>query len=363
MITKQKILSWSAIAAVLFLMWFFSAIVGYFIIAVMLSLIGEPLVVKLEKIKIWKFHLNRSVSAGITLLLFLLILNGILGIFVPLVISQANTLSKINYTEIGNQLNGTISHIQSYAIQYGIIPQEKSLSIIAQEKLHSLVDIATFSNLLQDIVSYTGSILVGLIAVLFMGFFFLKDDQIVLNILKAITSDNKHEGIYHILTKVKTVLSKYLIGLIIEAFCVMTLVSIGMFIFGVHQPILIGFFFGIMCIIPYIGMIIGLAIAIFLGVTGALVVGSYAILPLIVTIVAICLVVNILDAIILQPYIYSNSVKAHPLEIFLIIMMGGYAFGIVGMIIAVPTYTILKVIAKEFFGDKRIIKELTEEMK
>ncbi|MEK6617008.1 MAG: AI-2E family transporter, partial [Bacteroidota bacterium] len=60
-------------------------------------------------------------------------------------------------------------------------------------------------------------------------------------------------------------------------------------------------------------------------------------------------IVNLTDAFLLQPLIYSSSVKAHPLEIFLVILVGATIGGIGGMILAVPSYTILRVFAKEFF--------------
>ena len=63
-----------------------------------------------------------------------------------------------------------------------------------------------------------------------------------------------------------------------------------------------------------------------------------------------------------QPYIFSNSVKSHPLEIFLIILVGGILFGIAGMILAIPTYTVLKVFLKVFFNDNKLIKKLTKNL-
>ena len=61
-----------------------------------------------------------------------------------------------------------------------------------------------------------------------------------------------------------------------------------------------------------------------------------------------------------QPFIFSKSVKSHPLEIFLVIIIGGLLFGVIGMITAVPSYTALKVIMKEFLSENKIVKELTK---
>jgi predicted PurR-regulated permease PerM len=71
-------------------------------------------------------------------------------------------------------------------------------------------------------------------------------------------------------------------------------------------------------------------------------------------------IAQLIDNFFSQPYIFSKSVKSHPLEIFLIIIIGGLLFGITGMILAVPSYTVLKVILKEFLSENRIVRSLTK---
>jgi predicted PurR-regulated permease PerM len=70
--------------------------------------------------------------------------------------------------------------------------------------------------------------------------------------------------------------------------------------------------------------------------------------------------VQLIDNNINQPLIFSKSTKSHPLEIFLVILIAGFISGILGMIIAVPLYTIIKVIAKEFFPENSIVKLITK---
>lgn len=73
-------------------------------------------------------------------------------------------------------------------------------------------------------------------------------------------------------------------------------------------------------------------------------------------------IAQLIDNFVSQPLIFSKSVKSHPLEIFLIIIIGGILFGITGMILAVPTYTALKVILKAFLANNKIVKSLTKEL-
>jgi len=82
-----------------------------------------------------------------------------------------------------------------------------------------------------------------------------------------------------------------------------------------------------------------------------------------VGILLVFLMVQLLDNIVFQPFIFSASVRAHPLEIFIIILMAGYMSGIIGMFLAIPVYTIIRVVAKEFFFNYKLVKKLTENLK
>ena len=83
---------------------------------------------------------------------------------------------------------------------------------------------------------------------------------------------------------------------------------------------------------------------------------------IIIKFAAIFIVTHLIDVFIFQPYIYSNSVKAHPLEIFIVILMAGHIGGIVGMLVAIPAYTVVRVFAKEFFSNFKVVKKLTDRM-
>ena len=104
-----------------------------------------------------------------------------------------------------------------------------------------------------------------------------------------------------------------------------------------------------------VGILIGIAINIhadFMGHT----------LPVLGFMLLVFVVVQVIDNILFQPLIYSSSVKAHPIEIFLVIMIAGSLAGILGMILAIPAYTIVRVIAKEFLENLKIVRKLTENL-
>jgi predicted PurR-regulated permease PerM len=141
----------------------------------------------------------------------------------------------------------------------------------------------------------------------------------------------------------------------------MTLISIGLMVFGIKNAIFIGFIGGLMNVIPYLGPIIGASIGAVLGVSGDLGLGLYDnALNTAITVVLVFSVANLIDNFVLQPLIYSKSVNAHPIEIFIVILMAGSLAGIPGMILAVPGYTVLRIVAKEFLSGFKLIDKLTE---
>ena len=126
---------------------------------------------------------------------------------------------------------------------------------------------------------------------------------------------------------------------------------------------MIGVIGGFLNIIPYLGPLIGAAIGIVIGVTTNLTPDNIDMMGWMALWIAIAFSIpKFIDDFILQPVIYSSSVRAHPIEIFLVILMAGSLAGITGMILAIPAYTVLRVVAKQFFGKFKIVSTLTKNM-
>jgi predicted PurR-regulated permease PerM len=132
---------------------------------------------------------------------------------------------------------------------------------------------------------------------------------------------------------------------------------------GIENAVVIAFLCALFNIIPYIGPLIGAVIMVFLTMSSNL--GSdfsTVILPKTGYVLLGLLIGQLVDNFFSQPFIFSNSVRSHPLEIFLVIIIAGLLFGVVGMIVAVPGYTALKVILKEFLSENPIVRNLTENL-
>lgn len=346
---------------VLYVLWYFFHIVVYLLIAIVLSIIGQPLVDMIDRLKIGKVRIPHAISALITMVIMISLISFLVILFVPLITRQAEVISDIDVKYIAEVLRKPMMDFELFLLKYGVIPEDQTIESVLTEWVESVLSFATFSNIFKSLLSITGTFFIGVFAVLFFTFFFLKDkEQFRQSIILLLPEKYENETV-HVLSTTRYLLTRYFIGLCIELFSMVTLLSIGLSFFGVENALLIGFLGGIMNIIPYLGPVIGAMIGVILGVTGSLGLGLYMeVFPIVLKIISVFVVANLIDNIVLQPAIYSSSVKAHPIEIFLVILIAGSLAGITGMVLAIPSYTVLRVIAKEFFGRFRLIRKLTE---
>lgn len=344
-------------------LWYFSGLVNSLIISLILSLIGRPLVRFLRSRKIKNIRIPNSLAAGITLFIQVVFLISIILVFIPIVSNQATVISNIDNQKVLNNMNKTIHNTDKKLIEYGLVEPNEQLEVLLETKIKQIVNVATFSNIIKTLLSFTGSFFIGAFSVLFMTFFFLKDEHLFASIILLITPAKHTRKIKNIMRKTKELLTRYFVGLLIEIGSMITLLILGLSLLEVPSAVLIGFFGGTMNIIPYLGPIIGASIGTILGVLGELGAGNYMDFYLVSgKVILVFLAANLIDNIILQPLIYSSSVKAHPLEIFIVIMMAGTLGGAIGMILAIPIYTMLRIIAGEFLGEFRLVQKLTRKI-
>jgi len=167
----------------------------------------------------------------------------------------------------------------------------------------------------------------------------------------------------NIIENSQKMLTRYFIGLLTEVVSMMILLSLSMWLLGVKNVILLGFLGGLLNVIPYLGPVIGAILASILAYTAALSGGFSPELTWIVVKVLIAFsTCNLIDNFVIQPILYSKSVKAHPLEIFIVIMMAGTLAGVKGMILAIPVYTLARIVAKEFFKHSKFVNKITQRM-
>jgi predicted PurR-regulated permease PerM len=344
-----------------FLIWRFWYMIVWVLIAAVLSFVGQPFVQFFDGLHIKKWKFPHSLSALLSLLILVLLFFGFLSVFIPLIVKQADTISKIDVNRLAENLQGPLQWLNKELHVFGVIPVGQTMQDFIIVKVKSLVNLGSVTTLISRFFNVAGTIVVGLFSVIFIAFFFLKDEHMFEEGLFLLVPVKHHQATHEVITDSKNLLKRYFIGVLLEVLGVMSIIALGLWIFGVENALLIGFFGGIMNIIPYLGPIIGSLIALTLGVTATLASGAYnELLPVLIKLAGVLLGANFIDNNILVPLIYSKSVKSHPLEILFVIIMAGNLAGLLGMLVAVPVYTVLRVIAREFFQQFRVVKKLTE---
>ncbi len=346
------------------LLYFFSNIVASVLIAWVLALIGQPMMRFFQaKIRIGRFKAGPSMSAILTLVCYFIVFILLIWMFVPLVVEQARNLSSIDYEAFGSALSEPISQINTQLVRLGLIEPGGSSEDQLALTLKEWFEPAKVGDFFGSILGAAGNFLFSLFTIVFIAFFFLKEHSLFGNFIVALSPNKYEKEIRGVLDTITRLLTRYFGGVLAQMTIITIFVSVLLGILGVKNALLIGFFAALINVIPYLGPIIGASFGLFITISSNLDLEFYnAMLPLLIKVICVFAAMQMLDNFLLQPYIFSNSVLAHPLEIFIIILMGAQVNGIVGMILAIPVYTVLRVIARSFLSEFKIVQKLTGRM-
>ncbi|WP_374399049.1 AI-2E family transporter [Flavobacterium sp.] len=350
----------AVIAAILLLLLFLykvATVIVYCIVSVVFSLLLYPLVLFLRR----KLKFRNTLAVVVSLLLVIFFISGIVLLFVPLIISQGENLSLLDINSLENNYNRLLNDVTIYLGSHNIDLQQ----IAKSSNLTSFSNFEFIPNFLNNIVSTIGNIGMGFASVLFISFFILKERSSFSIAFKNVLPVNQKEKVLNSVEKINEMLSKYFLGLLLQLFIILVLYFIVFLIFGVENALIIALLCAVFNIVPYVGPIIATFVAGILIMISSIGTGadfSTETLPTTIYVLIGMFIVQLIDNNVSSPLIFSKSTNSHPLEIFLVILIAGILFGITGMIIAVPFYTSLKVIGKEFLPENRIIKALTKNL-
>lgn len=337
----------------LFFIYKIQAVIVYVIVAIIFAMISNPIVEFLRR----KLKLPNTLAVIVTLLIFFLLLLGLISLVVPLILSQGENLSLLDTDEIKLKSLELYSKLNLYLINHNI----DLTKIIKETDFTQKLNFSFFTDFFNTILNTISSFGIGIASVFFIVFFFLKDKVLFIVGFKKVLPDSNEDKILNSLEKIRHLLTRYFVGILVQLTIICILYLVVLFIFGVQNAFVIAFLCAILNIIPYVGPLIGSVLA------GVLTMLSFIgsdfqtqTLPTTIYVMIGFFIVQLIDNNISSPIIFSKSVNSNPLEIFLVILIAGILFGITGMIIAVPTFTILKVIGKEFFPENRIVKVITK---
>ncbi|WP_299229269.1 AI-2E family transporter [uncultured Psychroserpens sp.] len=343
------------IALILVFLYKIQSVIVYIAVAAVISLIGRPIVLFLRR----KLKFNNTLAVIVTMILFISLIFGLISMFIPLIVEQGRNLSLLNIEELQTNAQNLYSEIITY-FDLNKIDVEQSFK---ESDFLSKLDYSIIPNFLNSFIGGLGSSLVGLFSVLFISFFFLKDSRLFENGIITFIPDSKESRWKTSSEKIKDLLSRYFVGLIFQILILFVIYTIVLLVFGIKNAIVIAFLCALLNLIPYVGPLVSGALMIVLTMSSNLGESfSDVILPKTIYVMIGFIVAQLVDNFFSQPYIFSKSVKSHPLEIFLVIIIAGLLFGIVGMIVAIPTYTAIKVILKTFLSENKVVKKLTKDL-
>lgn len=347
----------------LYSLYFLRTIIVYIILASVLSLIGRPIMNFLLKFRIGKFRIPVFLCGILTLFSFFLLIFLFIRTFLPLIIEEARLIASLDFFAIAESLSKPLEEVDKFLQQYQLNNDNKKVADHLREAVTGIVSVDNVSNIFSSAFGILGNTFTALFSIIFISFFFLTDEKLLYNFAKNLVPRAFANSFDHVVYTSRNLITRYFIGVLIQITLIATIITIAMFAFGIEYALIIGFFAGFINIIPYVGPLIGMAFGIFVGITTTIdfsqAVEASTIWTLILKIMAAFLLVQFLDNTFFQPYIFSSSIKAHPLEVFLVILVAATVAGIPGMIFSIPIYTVIRVVASELilefemFGARR----------
>lgn len=343
---------------VLFLLFFLykiQSVLVYIAIAAVISLVGRPAVIFLRD----KLRIPNKIAVVMVILLVLSIFVGLIAIFIPIVVEQSKNLGRIDMQAFTRDLNDLNQQINNY---FGV-EEINIIEGLRQSEFMRNFDISAIPGYLNNFFGILGAIIIGVFSVIFISFFLLKDSRLMLNSILVFANQGHEDKFQRVFNKIKILLSRYFVGLTLQITVLFILYSILLSIFEINNPIAIAFICAFLNIVPYLGPIFaGILISLFVISSNLGADFQQIILPQLTYVMSGYIFCQLIDNFVNQPLIFGMSVRSHPLEIFLIILIAGLLSGIMGMVVAVPLYTAIKVIAKESLSEYKIVKRLTRDL-
>lgn len=347
--------------------WFLKDVLIYILSAVVVSLIAKPVMVLLKKISIKGRKAPDWLLAALSLTIVITLLLTALTLIVPIVSSIIKGISINSLENAAGQISVPLSDLNESIRK--IFPQlgdDFRVELALVQELQKIFDVSVISSVIGSATSFLTSFGIGLFSVVFIGFFFIKDDGLFTDIVCSLVPDKHEKTTEKAISDIGHLLSRYFIGVMIEVTGVALVNFLGLLLIarlGFNAAIGIAFLTGILNIIPYVGPLLGGV----LGTILSLILKYTSITPIgldvnfwvfTIILIAIFCFTQLIDNFLYQPVIYSTSIKSKPLEIFIVLLIVGHIGGPLAMIVAIPCYTVARVIAFRFFGHIKAIQRL-----
>ena len=340
-------------------MWYLSDIVIYVVASAVLSLVGRPMVVYLQRLKVAGRNVPITLAAAITLVVMWVVVGGLLALFLPLLFDKVNTLTSMNWDGVIAVVEQSLSRVE-HTLERTFAVEVSDIGATFKEFVLGLVNV-DYVKTFASIVAVVKNFGIAFFSISFITFYFMKEDGLFYRLVTLFFPDRYRKNVINALDSITTLLSRYFGGLLVESLILMVVIAVAMLLFGMSSSdaLIIGLIMGIFNVIPYAGPVIGAFLSLCIAVISPI---DGDMLHTAVVLCATIMSVKVVDDFIIQPTVYSDRVQAHPLEVFLCILIAGSVAGVWGMLLAIPLYTVLRVFAREFFSEYSLVQKLTSQM-
>ena len=341
------------------IIWYLWEVVLYILAAAVLSLVGRPLVSRLTHINILGHNLSRTLAAALTLVVMWLVIGALGMLFIPLIYGKVDELASMDWTSVTAVVESSLMNLE------GLIERVFAIEITDigetfKQFMLGLVDIDV-AKTFASVATIIKSVAISFFSISFITFYFMKEDNLFYRLVALFFPERFRSNVYNALDSITALLSRYFGGLMAESIVLNVIISLVMTLFGMHisDALVIGLIIGVLNVIPYAGPVIGTLLSLCIALLSPI---GGDVLHTAIVLCSTVVVVKVVDDFIIQPTIYSDRVQAHPLEVFLCILIAGYIGGIWGMLFAIPLYTVIRVFAREFFSEYSLVQKLTHQM-
>ncbi len=348
-----------ALVALIGFLYLVRNVLTYLVLGLVISLICEPIVNFIGRFKVKGRSLPMGIRALVAMLLFITFLSSIVWVFFPLIQEEYRILQGVEIEAVKQKVMEEIPALQRFNVEGGY----HGIHMEGVDPMGSFAKPENIAGMISQLFGFLGGILAGFFATMFIAFFFLKDGSLFPKMIHAWVPEQRIRQVNEMMDHIHVLLRRYFIGVLLQSVAVFMLLSVSLSLCGVNNALVIALFAAMVNPIPYAGPIVAMAFGLFAAITTGFQQGPDMDIAMVSIRVFLCFIgTQLLDAFLIQPNLLGNSVKAHPLEIFIVILVFGTLGGITGMLLAIPVYTILRVVAKEFLSEYKVVRELTDHL-
>lgn len=334
----------TAVGAVLWFVWYFSSLFVYLGIGILTAYLLKPIVDRIQSLGV-----GRITAVLITLVVVVGSLVMLATHFAPPAIRQLSDLSQQVTLGTVAQVAGAI---ETWLDGFLPVPEGTIMDGIDRAG-DTLFQEERITATVGSLVTLFTDLFYAVLVIPFVTFFFMKDGTKIRHAMFRMVPNRYFEITLSITDKVETILGRYFRGLLLQCAAVAVVASILLSLAGLRYGVAVGVFTGLANTIPYFGPTLGFIAGTLVGIAQT---GDFSIVPGVLVAMALT---QITDNVFFQPYIFSRVARTHPLVILFVVLVGAQLAGILGMLVAIPLATVIRVAVQQIvwsFRNYRILQ-------